>query len=112
MDNSILKNTTQIANINYLAVTESEQIWASIWEDDQDPYPFYLMWLIGMVERLEKVGDENGVAIMLSTLYESLKMEIPSILPQLVREHRVVDFARELMLDLLDLADIGYDTTT
>ncbi|WP_066456506.1 hypothetical protein [Anaerotruncus rubiinfantis] len=103
-----LANQTPERYLNCLAGIESERIYNAMVNDDQEPYPFHLMWLLRMVDELSGIENEAVLKVILSTLYESLDADLPSDFPPIVESHHLSEFAVELIEDLLDIAEIHF----
>lgn len=103
-----LINSNPELYLNCLAGVESERLFSAIANDDKEPYPFHLMWLLRMVDELGGSENESALKIVVSTFYESLGVDLPNGFTQIIASHHLSEFAVELIEDLLDIAEIGY----
>lgn len=102
---SELKNDENIeaSALNLLSCTESEKLFAAMTKET--PFPFYILWFVKMVEQFTEKSDEEGLPVMIHTLYSSLEINEPEAFNALEESGLLSRFADELIKDLAEIAE-------
>jgi len=90
--------------LNFLSSVETEKMFIEMEGDDKIPYPFYISWLGDMIAKLTEAGDDNGLVIVIRSLYDSLAVDLPEIFDKIVANGSISEFAGELFADFDDIA--------